>query len=133
MLCPHAEVGDARRRDDCDLVAPELLGGHAQDVPQHDARVFGGRHRWHAGIHHRLGPVQELAHVDAHRRAGREAEVGEHRVASADGRPAEEDPPKAVALGDVLHLGVRVGDRDEAPARLLRGRPAAPRGRRSTA
>ena len=111
---------DARRRDDRHFVAAELARGDAEDRAEHDAGVLLDGHRRHAGTHHLLGPVQELGHVHAHDGGRNQAEVGEHRVAAADVRPAEKDLPKTVALGDLLHLRARIGDGDEPAARFLR-------------
>ena len=119
LFQPGAEAVDPGRRDDRHLVAPELRPGDAQDRAQHDAGVLLDRHARHAGVHHRARSVQELGHVDAHRRRRHQTEVRQHRVAPADVRPAEEDPPKMVRLRDVLHLRVRIGDGDETVAGLF--------------
>ena len=73
-------------------------------------------------MRHPLGAVEQLVHVDAHHGAGHHAEVRQRRVAPADRLEAVGDVAKARRFGELLELGARVGDRDEA----LRGLARAP-------
>src|SRR5207248_2749062 len=61
LLQPGAEVPDARRGEDGDLVAPVVVE-HAHDGAEEDAGVVRGRDGGGAAVDHLLRAVEEVAH-----------------------------------------------------------------------
>ena len=120
LLQPRTETGNPWRRDDRHLVTAEFLRRNAEDSAKHETGILCSRNGRHAGAHHLLRPVEELRHIHAHDRRGDQAKIRENRVAAADARPAKEDSPKAVTLGNLFHLRARICDREKAAADLLR-------------
>ena len=118
LLEPRAEIGDAGRDDDRDLVASRLCE-NADDRAEHDAGIVGCRHACSAGAHHRFRRREKPAEIKAHRRGRHHAEVRQHRVSPADARLSERDMTEAVAFGDLLQIRPGIGDGDEMGARAL--------------
>ena len=70
-------------------------------------------------MHHLLDMIQQARKVDPHDCRGNHAEVGERRIPTPNAGEPQEDASEAVTLSDLLHLRARVGDGDEAAARLI--------------
>src|SRR6185436_12051050 len=118
LLEPGAERGDAGRGDDGELV-PAGLRGEPYEQPEPHPGILIDGDAGRAGDDHLAGPLQISPEIEAQDRGGDEPEVRKGGIAASDrGKPVE-DLAESGGVRELLELGARIGDRDEAPAGLL--------------
>src|SRR6266478_2494633 len=119
---PRAEIEDSWGGDDRNFV-PAMIGGHAQDVSKNDARI-GINGRGCATTHdHLLRVFLKFRNVEAHNTGGYHAEVGERGITATDARNPREYLAELIRFGDLLQLGARISDGDEAVAGFFFAHP----------
>src|SRR6266851_1365303 len=75
LLQPCSQIGNARRRNNRDLVAP-ISGGYAEDYPKHYSRILLDGHARHASLHHLLSAIEKLLRFQTHDCGWHHAEIG---------------------------------------------------------
>src|SRR5579863_8291126 len=110
---PRADIGDAGRGEDGDLVAASLCQ-RSHDGAQNHAGVLVRGDNGGARVNHFFHAVEELQHVHALDGGGNHSEIRERRVAAADAREPVKNVAEAIVLGDLLHLRAGIGDGDES-------------------
>ncbi len=93
-----------------------MIRGHAQDRSQDDARIRIGGRGCATRLDHLFGIFQEFCNIHPHHGGRYHPEVGERGIAATDARDAKKYLAKFVRFGDLLQLGSRIGDGDEAIA-----------------
>ncbi len=96
-----------------------MIRGDTQDGSQDDAWIRIGGSGSTTRLDHFFRVFQQFCNVQAHDGGGHHAEVGQRGIPAADARHTHENLTELISFRDLLHLGARVSDSDEAVAGFL--------------